>query len=92
MYNLEWSQSKLIFNLFLIFKMNIILKFAIFILQRAQPELLAMGFEDALGRINSMSTIQVREFIEWCSQRDGGSAEWGEDAGSSDSNGVSGSE
>ena len=70
-YNLEWSQSVLIFNLFLIFKIEIVLRFALFILSEAQEELLTMGFEESLGRINSMSSIKVRDFIDWCNKKDG---------------------
>jgi len=68
-YNLEWKEARLIFNLFLAFKFGVILKFAIFILHRAERELLTMGFEQVMGKINDMKTVRVSEFIRWINQR-----------------------
>lgn len=67
-YNLEWAEARLIFNLFLVFKIGIVLKFALFILHRAEKELLTMGFEEVLGKINDMRNIRVSDFIQWLTE------------------------
>ena len=64
-YNLEWAQAKLIFNLFLVFKIDVILKFSIFILQRVERDILTMSFEETLGKINDMHGVRVLDFVEW---------------------------
>jgi hypothetical protein len=69
-YNLEWSQARYMFNLFLIFKMDVVLKFALYILQRCEGELLTMGFEEVLGKVNNMIGVRVIEFMEWLSRRE----------------------
>ena len=69
-YNLEWSQSRIMFTLFLLYKMNIIVRFSIFFLSQAQGDLLSMGFEGTLGRINSMKNVRMEDFMEWCNKKD----------------------
>ena len=70
-YILDWQEARLIFNLFLVFKMGIILKFALYILHRSEQELLTMGFEDVLGKINDMRSVRVADFVKWLKEREG---------------------
>ena len=69
-YNLEWSQAKYMFNLFLLFKMEIVLKFSLYILQKCEKDLLTMGFEEVLGKVNNMAGVQVSDFMEWLQNRE----------------------
>jgi hypothetical protein len=69
-YNLDWNEAKKMFNLFLIFKIDVILKFTLYILHRAQSQLLTMGFEEILGRVNDMGSVKVSEFLEWLHSRE----------------------
>lgn len=80
-YNLEWSQAKLMMNLFLVFKMDIVLKFALYILQRCEKELLSMGFEEVLGKVNNMSNVRVGDFMEWLHRRDSSSIDDSDNSG-----------
>jgi hypothetical protein len=83
-YNLEWSQAKLMFNLFLVFKMEVVLKFALYILQRCEKELLSMGFEEVLGKVNNMTSVRVADFMEWLHRRDSADSVNSSDGNSSD--------
>lgn len=84
-YNLDWSEAKKMFNLFLILKIDVVLKFTLYILHRAQTQLLTMGFEEILGRVNDMGSVKVSEFLEWLHSREKDDSNVEKDSGSSDS-------
>jgi hypothetical protein len=83
-YNLEWSQAKNMFNLFLLFKMEIVLKFALYILQRCEKDLISMGFEEVLGKVNNMTGVKVADFMDWLQKREANNVRIDQDIASSD--------
>ena len=64
-YSLEWTEAIQIFNIFLVYKIDVILKFSIFTLQRVEKDILGMSFEETLGKINDMRGVRVLAFVEW---------------------------
>jgi hypothetical protein len=75
-YNLEWAEAKKIFNLFLLFGIQIILKFSLYILHRSQTKLLTMGFEEVLGKVNDMTDVKVAEFMDWSRSHPDDNIKW----------------
>ncbi len=72
-YNLQFSKSVGLFTLFLLFNYRVILLFGIFVLEEMESNLLEMGFEEILCRINNIDELvsDIDDFIGWL-EDDGG--------------------
>ena len=82
-YNLEWVEAKKIFNLFLLFGIQIILKFSLYILHRSQTKLVTMGFEEVLGKVNDMTDVKVADFMDWSRTHPDDNLRWEDSANDS---------
>jgi len=72
-YNLQFPKSVGLFTLFLLFNYRVILLFGIFVLEEMESDLLEMGFEEILCRINNIDELvsDIDDFVQWL-EDDGG--------------------
>lgn len=72
-YNLHYTKSVFLFNMFLLFNYHVILLFGVFVLEEMERDLLRMNFEEILCRINNIDDLvgDMDDFVQWL-EDDGG--------------------
>ena len=73
-YSLSFPKAVTLFNLFLIYRMNVVLLFGVFVLKRMEAALMKIQFEEILTRINSLDAPDMNQFMQWLEDEGGWNA------------------